>query len=343
MRRLLACCALSVAIYALVFGCLVDRPLSLGLLRLEIAQKTTRLAALPSPKIVILAGSNGPYSHSCAVIGAMLNLPCENAGIAVGIGLDDVFARYAPLLRPGDVVYMPMELQQYTASRSQYLAGPDGGFLLRHDRAILAHLPADRILGAAFCCDLSDFLEALAEMPMARLGMIDPGRLLSGEYNGQGDRIDNLLAEASPALLHHAPRPEPAASQIEIGYGTALIALFVRREAADKVIVIGGLPTDFDSASLTPPTITALSAVYTADGGGFAMLPNHSLYPTADFFNSEDHLVQPCQYLHSIAIAYLLGEVLNRPVRAPVPSFSRLAAFCPSASTSSAYAISAAR
>ena len=74
--------------------------MSLGLLRLELAQKTARLAALPSPKLVILAGSNGPYSHSCVVMGAMLNMPCENAGIAVGIGLDYLFARWKPLLPP---------------------------------------------------------------------------------------------------------------------------------------------------------------------------------------------------------------------------------------------------
>lgn len=343
MRRILACCAISFAIYAVMFGCLVDRPLSLGLLRLEINQKTARLAALPSPKIVILAGSNGPYSHSCVVIGAMLDLPCENAGIAVGIGLDDVFARYAPLLRPGDIVYMPMELPQYTATRAQYRAGPDGGFLLRHDRDILAQLPADRILGAVFCCNLPDFLEALAEMPMARADRIAPVRLLAGEYNDQGDRIDNLLAGASPALLRHPPRLEPTGSQIANGYGRALIAGFVRRETTGKVIVIGGLPTDFDTAALSQRTIMSLAGIYTANGGSFAMLPNHSLYPEADFFNSEDHLATPCQYLHSIAIAYLLGAALNRPVRAPAPSVTSLAASCPGTSPASAYAISAAR
>jgi hypothetical protein len=71
-----------------MFGCVLQRPLTLGLLNLEILEKTSRLETMPQPKLVILAGSNGPYSHSCAVIGDMLNLPCENAGIAVGIGLD---------------------------------------------------------------------------------------------------------------------------------------------------------------------------------------------------------------------------------------------------------------
>ncbi|SHF29096.1 hypothetical protein [Acidocella aminolytica] len=60
--------------------------------------KTARVAVLPSPKPVIPAGSNGPYSHSCAVMGPLLGLPCEKAGIAVGIGLVEIFVRYAPTI-----------------------------------------------------------------------------------------------------------------------------------------------------------------------------------------------------------------------------------------------------
>ena len=249
MRRLLAACALSVALYFLVFAALLDRPFSLGLLRLEIAQKTARLAQLPSPKLVIIAGSNGPYSHSCVVMGAMLNLPCENAGIAVGIGLDDLFARYAPLLHPGDILYMPMELQQYTATRAQYPTSADGGFLLRHDRSVLLKLPPDRILGAIFCCNLPDFLESLAEMPIAREGAIDPQRLLASEYNGFGDRIDNDPANADPDLLRHPPRKAPDALAITAGYGTRLISHFVAEQTAKGVIVVGGLPSDFATAA----------------------------------------------------------------------------------------------
>ncbi len=343
MRRLLACCALSIALYVAVFGLIVDRPLSLGVLRLEMTQKTARLAALPSPKIVILAGSNGPYSHSCVVLGAMLELPCENAGIAVGIGLDDIFARYAPLLHSGDIVYMPMELQQYTATRAQYRSGTDGGILLRYDRSILAQLPPDRILGAVFCCNLSDLLESLAEMPIAHSGAIDPERLLASEYNIQGDRIDNNLADADRALLRHPPRPVPDARAIASGYGAALIAQFVARETAQGIVVVGGLPTDFTTVSLTPQTIKAIGTVYTANGGAFMVLPNRSLYPVQDFFNSEDHLARPCQYLHSIAVADRLAALLNRPLRQPAPGILGLAETCPNWPMTVSYAINAAR
>lgn len=331
MRRIFFLCVLSVGIYAAVFGLLVDRPLSLGLLRLEILQKTTRLAALPSPKLVILAGSNGPYSHSCLVIGAMLNLPCENAGIAVGIGLDDIFARYAPLLHRGDIVYMPMELQQYTATQAQYRSSTDGGFLFRHDRRVLSELPIDRVSGAVFCCSLSDFLESLAEMPMTHSGAINPDHLLAVEYNTEGDRIDNNFADATPALLHHAPRSMPNAQEIMSGYGTFLIARFVARETSHGITVIGGLPSDFIGASLSPETVNALESVYAPHGGAFMVLPNRSLYPVQDFFNSEDHLARPCQYLHSIAVADHLAPLLNQPVQSPAPAITRFAQTCPSA------------
>ena len=344
MRRLIICCGLSIFLYVLAFPCVLNRPLSLGLLHLQIIQKTTRLASLSSPKIVILAGSNGPYSHSCVVMSAMLQLPCENAGIAVGIGLDELFARYSPLLHRGDIVYMPMELQQYSATRAQYRSGPDGGFLLRHDRAVLAQLPADRILGAVFCCNIADFLESLVEMPIASSGIINPEKLLASEYDIEGDRIDNPLNRANAALLSQTP-PATSVRKIMQGYGAVLIGRFVRAESARGVIVIGGLPTQVATASLSSAIIRAITHIYTRNNGTFIALPNHGLYAVRDFFNGPYHLVQPCQYLNSIAVSYLLGAQLNRPVQPPGNLVLEMARTCPvaPARTPAFYAINAAR
>jgi hypothetical protein len=322
-------CVLSVALYVLAFAFWLDRPLSLGLLRTEMLQKTARLAALPSPKFLILAGSNGAYSHACAVIGAMLAMPCENGGLSVGIGLDEIFRRDAPYLHPGDVVYLPMELAQYTETRRQYDAGVDGFLLLRHDRALLAQLPPDRILGALFCCTLADALDALAEMALARHG-VSPQALLAREYDEEGDRIDNDLAGAIPDLLHHPPRAVPRVADIAQGYGAALIARFVAAEAARGVIVIGGLPTDFSTLALNDELIRTIAGIYTAHGGGFLVLPNRSLYPAVDFFNGEDHLARPCQYLHSIAVAEGLAGLLHRTALPPGSEITQVAAACPS-------------
>ncbi len=86
MRRILISCMLSLVIYGLAFGLLLDRPLTLGVLREHIDANLDRGAAITGPKLVILAGSNGPYSHRCEMIGPLVGRPCINAGVAVGVG-----------------------------------------------------------------------------------------------------------------------------------------------------------------------------------------------------------------------------------------------------------------
>ena len=185
------------------------------------------------------------------------------------------------------------------------------------------------MLGAVFCCQLADLLEAAAEMPIAALHAVNAQALLRREYNAQGDRIDNDLAGRDAALLAALPRPLPAAEEIGAGYGSALIGGFVAAETRRGVIVIGGLPVDDRAGPLPPDVLVAIRAVYTRNGGAFLALPNESHYPAKDFFNSEDHLAKPCQYLHSIALAAPLGAMLYLPVSPPPPEATALAETCP--------------
>lgn len=144
VRRVLLPCVLSLVLYATLFALVLDRPLSHGFLRQRLEAKLDRGAAIDGRKLVIIAGSNGPYSHRCETIEPILGLPCVNAGVAVGIGLDYLFARWKPLLRAGDVVYLPLEQPQYVRTRAAIRLGPDAAIMLRHDRATLATLPWDR-------------------------------------------------------------------------------------------------------------------------------------------------------------------------------------------------------
>src|SRR4029077_11413371 len=117
-RRLISACLASLAVYAVAVGWVLDRPLSLGFLREQIDAKLARAAAIEGPKLVILAGSNGPYSHRCESIEPILGMACVNGGVAVGIGLDYLFARWQRVLRAGDTVYLPMEEAQYVRTRA---------------------------------------------------------------------------------------------------------------------------------------------------------------------------------------------------------------------------------
>jgi hypothetical protein len=325
MRRLVSAALLSLVLYLWWFGAVARFPLSRGLLEAELAGKSARLAALGSPKIVILAGSNGPYSHSCLVFAEAFALPCENAGLAVGFGLDEIFTRYAPALRPGDIVYMPMELRQYAASAYDYETGPDGQMLWRDDKATLTSLPPARVAGAFLCCKLLDFFEALLEAPLARVPALNPAAILAREYAANGDRIDNTMLPVSPVFAAGA---DPTAQAMANGYGARLIAAFVRAQRARGVIVIGGLPTQAGGA-LSANRRAALRQIYGADF--FVELADDSRYPPADFTNSPDHLSQPCQLMHSLALVAALAPLLHRPVFAVPNDIQREGAKCPSA------------
>jgi hypothetical protein len=330
MLRLLACCGLSILLYVALFSFTFDRPLSLGLLRLEIQEKSSRLAILPSPKLVILAGSNGPYSHSCVVIGSMLHLPCENAGIAVGIGLDDLFVQYGPSLHQGDIVYMPMETAQYIVTRAQNNTSTDGAILLRHDRQTLGALGAGRVLGAVFSTSFLDFLDSLMEMPVAHFRLLSASTLIAAEYDAEGDRIGTSLAKADPKLVQSSPRIEPSPDRIAGGFGAAEIRRFVANETRNGVEVIGGLPTQLRNSQFPLGTIAAIRSIYVSAGGRFITVNDLSRYPRSDFYDSEDHLAQPCQYKHSIAVAEALGHAMLRPVHAPPVALMLIASTCPS-------------
>jgi len=324
MKRLVAVCLVSLALYATLFGGVLDRPLSLGFLRGEINSKLARGAAIHKPKLVILAGSNGPYSHRCEVIEPMVGMPCINAGVAVGIGLDYLFARWRPLLHSGDVAYLPMEETQYVSSRAANALGPDAAIMFRHDWRTLVTLPPDRWAGAFFASDLSDGVMAVLEEILAAVGFEDPRAAVTGTTNRWGDHVGHTaaLAAASRAVLAAAVPVHATAAAVREGYGTKLIAEFVRWATARNIRVIGGLPTEFADAPMPDATLAAIRRVYLGNGGGFLELGNDSRYPRADFFDTADHLSEPFQILHSRMVGATLAGIIGAS-RAPMTAAAR--------------------
>jgi hypothetical protein len=326
-RTFFACTA-SLLLYFACFAAILDRPLSYGFLRHEIDARLARGAAIAGPKLVILAGSNGPYSHRCETIEQLLHRPCVNGGVAVGIGLDYLFSRWEPLLHPGDVVYLPMEEAQYVRDRAATALGPDAAIMLRHDPATLADLSPRRWIGALFVYDLRGTLMALIETALVAGGFHDPRAAATGESNAWGDHIGHTaaLAAASVPVLAATQPYHPAAAQIRAGYGSALIAQFAEWACAHGVRVIGGLPTGFADSPITDDATDAIRTVYAAHGALFLELPHRSLYPRAAFFDTAEHLNESWQAVHSVAVARGLAGLLKsqRPIAglamAPAPA-----------------------
>ncbi len=319
MRRILISCGASLVLYVAAFAWLLDRPLTLGALRTRIEANLALGQVIHQPKLVILAGSNGPYSHRCETIAPIIKRPCVNAGVAVGIGLDYLFTRWQPLLHPGDIVYLPMEEAQYPRARTTEDLGPDAAIMLRHDRHTLWTLPPRRQIAALFAGNLRAAIMSLIETALVDDGFHDPRTAVVGGYNAWGDHVGHTAALASlnRSALARIAAEHPTAAAINAGYGTVLIIRFLHWAAQHGVRVIGGLPTGFADSPIAADSLAAIRAVYRDNGAGFLQLANQSRYPRGDFFDTQDHLNEPAQIRHSIAIAEALARLTGA---APPPA-----------------------
>jgi hypothetical protein len=264
MRRILLACVASLLVYVVGFACLLDRPLTLGALRDRIDANLERGQSIHEPKLVILAGSNGPYSHRCVTIEPIIRRPCVNAGAAVGVGLDYLFTRWKSILHRNDVVYMPLEEAQYVRAQEAEDLGPDAAIMLRHDRTTLWTLPFRRQLAAFFAGDLRGAVMSLIEIALAADRFHDPRAAALGGYNDRGDHVGHTaaLAAANRASLVAIKPSHPSSTQITDGHGTIEVTDFLRWASSHGVRVIGGLPTGFADSPIEDDSLDAIRAIY---------------------------------------------------------------------------------
>jgi hypothetical protein len=313
MRRILFACAASLILYIGAFTWVLDRPLTLGSLRAQIEANIRLGQSIQGPKLVILAGSNGPFSHRCETIEPIVGRPCINAGVAVGVGLDYLFARWEKLLRPGDIVYLPLEEAQYVRPRATVDLGPDAAIMLRHDRASLWALSVRRQVSALFAGNLRAAIMSLIETALAGDDFHDPRAAANGGRNAWGDHVGHTaaLATLNQATLAMIVPVHPDAAAIRAGYGSVLVAKFLRWADRNGVRAIGGLPTGFTDSPIDADSVAAIRAIYRGQGAGFLELPNRSRYPRAAFFDTQDHLNEAAQIDHSVAIARAMVRLMT--------------------------------
>jgi hypothetical protein len=316
LLRLLAAALLSLVFYGLVNGWVLDRPVSLGSIEPMIARKLEYGARAPGPKLIIVAGSNARTSHRCALIEQRLGISCVNAGNTAGLGLDYVFRRFETVIQPGDVVYMPLEYQQYGVTRAETLTGPDAAILFRHDKQALLARGPEGVLRAAFMFDLSTMVDSVAEMGLRAGGV--SARFDSKAFDPQGDELGltDARGRAYDSFISTVLWRPPTPAEFTAARGAKdVVADFIRRCRARGVRVIGGLPVSFDDAPIPQPLIDDMAGFYRAAGGEFLVLPNRSQYPRDDFYDSPFHLEEPATLRHTAMLAEALATPLQEERR----------------------------
>lgn len=311
MKKLLLLAALttlSLLLFVAVFS-VVHRPLVVGEIQSTLDYKLAYARSLGSPKIVILAGSNGRYSHRCEAFEHALGLPCVNASIGVGIGLDFLLDQWRPLLRRGDLVYMPLEYGQYRMSYAEMQGGLQNAVLVHHHREYLWSLDWQRIAAAYGSFDLPFLVHGLVEMALSDGGF--RRRSSTASLTPQGDESGHTVERAvTYAGSLRASRAE-GATVPERSDAMQVLAPFLAAAHQQGITVVGGLPTVPDSVDVSPQDVERLRRWYERNGQRFVALPNLSRYPLGCFFDTLYHLHEGCQHAHSVAIASALVPVME--------------------------------
>lgn len=312
MRQLtaLACAlALSLLLYVAVFS-VVHRPLTLGEVSTAIQARRALAASLPSAKLAVWAGSNGRYSHRCEVLSAATGLPCVNLSLAMGIGLDFQMQQYEPLLKSGDVVYLPLEYSQYRIERDEMQSGAENPALVHEMRDLLWTLGPRRIARAYGHFDLPYLVHGLLEMGLVQAGV--RRRATAQETTTpQGDMAGHGAAAAIAyqgflRAMRFDTQPVPTSS-----HALAVLDGFLQRAQQRGVFIVGGLPTVPDNVPLDEAFIGRWQAQLERHGHRLLILPNRSQYPLTCFFDTLYHLHEGCQLQHSAAVGSALAGLLQ--------------------------------
>lgn len=317
LLAIIAAMLASVLLYALLFGFVLHKPLSVGTIRDYFRIKLQRAAQVPSPKLVFFGGSNVRFGLRCELAEQLGGVPCVNAGFIADVGIDLMAEEFEPLLHRGDVVYVPLAYEQYLWSREFVATQRDAAYLFSYDRAALRQMSWYRQLHALFYYNLPYMVSAAAETALASAGLRRKAGA-SREFGAQnlnawGDETGHTAAQARDyaGLLTRNPRiPDPEHFTPERYYYTQQLELFLDWAQQHGVIVVGGLPQLVDEVRVPPEVIAKIRTIFESHKQHFVDLPSHSQYPRACFFDSLYHLNEECQLQHTRLLMPLLQPYL---------------------------------
>ncbi|MFM8359632.1 MAG: hypothetical protein ACKOET_13875 [Verrucomicrobiota bacterium] len=267
-----------------------------------IRDKLRRAAETASPRILLVGGSNVPFGFRSDLLASLTGRPVVNVGLAAGIGSEFMLAQAAQVARPGDVILLSLEYDQF-ASGPRAGAWSGQGF----DPAILQQVLVFHP-GSVACLGPTHFrkvvldrgLRILGEVIRRRVGQAfvpaprDPaGDRRRRGFNEHGDAVGHwdLPSRMDPAVLARARLvgeargfPNPAL----LGH----LARFVARQRERGVAVAFTFPPKPATALAHDAPLAGQLAAALRSIPGLRVLdqPADHGYPPELFFDTANHL-----------------------------------------------------
>jgi hypothetical protein len=150
--------------------------------------KVARMKSAPSPRIVFVGGSGLAYGIDSGRIGRAFSRTPVNLGLNAGFGLRYILDEAGPLLRPGDLVVVVPEYEQFSGKNLE------GGQALvellgvRRDPAMLPRLGLDLLL---------DSNRSVTSWSRTER---NPGHADRSWFDGNGDVVGHLERGGKPVI-----------------------------------------------------------------------------------------------------------------------------------------------
>jgi len=303
----------SLLLYAVIFVFIVHKPLTVGVMQGYYANKLSYLEDIDDRKIVLLAGSNGRFSHRCETMELLLGMPCSNMSVSSDLSLDYQLDIIKPYLNAGDIVYLPLEFGALSGTKQEVMAGAEQPYVVAYDHDYLKGMSLERLVYALFYFDLKFLISGLGEMLLDSMHV--KRRFSLDTLTRQGDESGHTLEKGSPyreVLANFEWSPPVPGNFAGDSFKAEVLGDFLGWAAERDIQVIGGLPTTFDDKPVPDELVARLCAWYRQHGQGFMVLENKSQYPRSSFYDTPYHLVEEQQIRHSRLVAGRLGEITGR-------------------------------
>lgn len=309
--KLLGSVLVGMVLYISVFAFMVHRPMTVDSLGGYVDRKLELLRSVPGRRILILAGSNGRFSHSCEEIQRVTGIPAVNLSINAEISLNYQFNRYLPWMNPGDLVYLPLEYRTRHFPKEDWVGAESSYLFYNHTGEIPKIYSLRGIFHSAFNFDVRYLISSLGEMALNRAGV--QRRFNLGTLNKSGDEFghDASKSVAYRALVNGLGRD--GADRLvytDESYWKDLEAILGKAHERG-IICVGGLPTTFDDFRNVEIAVKFLTEFYKSRHACFIALPNRSLYPRSYFYDTAYHLQQEHQIEHSRLLAPRLKDIFT--------------------------------
>lgn len=322
--------------FALPLGLLLTASIYFGLFFLQLGVPTKEgsrihatigakhdiAAAITGPKLLIVAGSSAFIGISAAEIQRETGFPSANLGVNAALGPAYTVHLAKQVCRPGDVVLLAFEYEQYVSENATGTAA-DKLFLqyvLGYDRDYVRGLSLVRQIRLALLTPGEQFrngLVAAFRKAKPETEASELKRLVLSEMNGNGDSIgatpdrrpaiSGTRANVSPSLATGLPDSPP---------GFAPIREFCEWAHSQGITVLATFPTIFHHADYDSPpaqkTPRQLQIFYASLGVPLLGTARDAMLAEDQLFDTNYHPLQSAALAHTRRLLVHLAPFLRQ-------------------------------